>query len=216
MTIFARFVSVFTTTNKKKKSGGGGNLIVWVFVLFLQLHSFQTTKRGLIRGDGVCLCVCVPSVCCEYEFVGWSGWRPFVDFVCSRRGMDCMCVFVCLFCLKRALSFGSLTLCLCLSLSYPSNSCFDLHLNLITFTRKYYLYYVCFLLPLICNNSCILRDATVCVFFLFLFCFCGGVWFCLLAIAQFVGCCLGVAELLLISWSFYCFLLCVGVIRGML
>lgn len=64
---------------------------------------------------------------------------------------------------------------------------FDLHLNLITFTRKYYLYYVFvfFLLPLICNNSCILRDATVCVlcsFFLF------SLWGCdfLLAIAQLV------------------------------
>lgn len=91
-------------------------------------------------------------------------------------------------------------------------SCSDLHLNLITFTRKYYLYYV-FLLPLICNISCILRDATgcvcvcfavvrtvqkrevcpiflpVCVWFCF-FCFCEGVWFFLLAIAQlvFVGC----------------------------
>lgn len=94
--------------------------------------------------------------------------RPFVvDFGCFR-GHGCLCVC---FCLKRALalSLSVRSHCLCLGLSrflpsfshLPSLS--DLHLSLITFTRKYY-FLLCFvLLPLICNNSCILRDATVCV-----------------------------------------------------
>lgn len=83
-----------------------------------------------------------------------------------------MVVCVCVFCLKRALalSLSVRSHCLCLGLSrfLPSFSHLlslsDLHLSLITFTRKYYLLLCFVLLPLICNNSCILRDATVCVF----------------------------------------------------
>lgn len=102
-----------------------------------------------------CVCVCV--------------LRPFVvDFGCFR-GHGCLCVC---FCLKRALalSLSVRSHCLCLGLSrfLPSFSLLpslsDLHLSLITFTRKYYLLLCFVLLPLICNNSCILRDATVCVF----------------------------------------------------
>lgn len=161
-------------------------------------------------------CVCVPSVCCEYEFVGWSGGVR-LSILCAPAGawIVCVCLFVCF--VSSALSLSVLSHCVSVSrspipltLALISTSIWLLLPESIIFIM------FVFLLPLICNNSCILRDATVCVFFLFLFCFCGGVWFCLLAIAQFVGCCLGVAELLLISWSFYCFLLCVGVIRGML
>lgn len=148
-----------------------------------------------------CECVCV---CCVL--------RPFVvDFGCFR-GHGCLCVC---FCLKRALalSLSVRSHCLCLGLSrfLPSFSHLlslsDLHLSLITFTRKYYLLLCFVLLPLICNNSCILRDATVCVccccvqyrkgrFALFaclpaacvygFVCFCGVVIFFLLAIAQLV------------------------------
>lgn len=116
------------------------------------------------------------SWCC-FQFVCLRAWlwvcvccvlRPFVvDFGCFR-GHGCLCVC---FCLKRALalSLSVRSHCLCLRLSrflpsfshLPSLS--DLHLSLITFTRKYYLLLCFVLLPLICNNSCILRDATVCV-----------------------------------------------------
>lgn len=164
--------------------------------------------------------------------------RPFVvDFV-SFRGMDW---FVCLFVfISSARSFSHclsvLSHCLCLSqflfspflLALISTSIWLLLPESIIFI----MFFVCFLLPLICNNSCILRDATVCVFVvctvqkrevcpIFPACrlrVCVGVWFFLLAIAQLVLLVVGVAELfflLLISCSFFCFLLCVGVIRGM-
>lgn len=190
------------------------------------------------------------SWCC-FQFVCLRVWlwvcvccvlRPFVvDFGCFR-GHGCLCVC---FCLKRALalSLSVRSHCLCLGLSrflpsfshLPSLS--DLHLSLITFTRKYYLLLCFVLLPLICNNSCILRDATVCVFVVVCSTEKGGLpylpacllrvctvlffvvelWFFLLAIAQLVllvcwGC--WTFFLLLISCSFF-FLLCVGVIRGM-
>lgn len=192
------------------------------------LTQTQTTKeRERIVSRGWCLrfslCafavllwVCVCCRCC---------YRPsafVVDFV-SSRGMDWfVCVFVFCFCLKRALflslSFGSLTLSLSLAIVLPSY----LHWSPPQFDYFYqkvlsFFYYV-FLLPLICNNSCILRDATVCVVFVFVVCtvqkrevcpivpaclrvclvccFCEGVWFFLLAIAQLVFCwLLGVAEL---------------------
>lgn len=104
-----------------------------------------------------CECVCV---CCVL--------RPFVVGFGCFRGHGCLCVC---FCLKRALalSLSVRSHCLCLGLSrfLPSFSHLlslsDLHLSLITFTRKYYLLLCFVLLPLICNNSCILRDATVCV-----------------------------------------------------
>lgn len=115
----------------------------------------RTTKEDWFSLRGVGVCVCAFGFAVSYV-------RPsVVDFVCFRGwGMDCLCSVSSA--RSFALSFGSLTLSLAFS-SFPTRS--DLHLNLITFTRKYYLYYVfCFfLLPLICNNSCILRDATVCV-----------------------------------------------------
>lgn len=54
----------------------------------------------------------------------------------------CVCLFLSQ-ALFLSLSFGSLTLSLSLAISFFSLlTCSDLHLNLITFTRKYYLYYV--------------------------------------------------------------------------
>lgn len=176
-----------------------------------------------------CVCVCV--------------LRPFVVGFGCFRGHGCLCVCFLSQARARSLTFGSLTLSLSRSVSLSplflslALSISDLHLSLITFTRKYYLLLCFVLLPLICNNSCILRDATVCVcccvqyrkgrFALFAclpaacvygFVFC--LWSCdfvLLAIAQLVllvcwGC--WTFFLLLISCSFF-FLLCVGVIRGM-
>lgn len=178
----------------------------------------------------VCVCVCV--------------LRPFVVGFGCFRGHGCLCVC---FCLKRALalSLSVRSHCLCLGLSrflpsfshLLSLSLSDLHLSLITFTRKYYLLLCFVLLPLICNNSCILRDATVCVLLLCavqkrevcpicLPACCVCVRFCLFlwscdffftcnSSIGFVGL-LGLLNffLLLISCSFF-FLLCVGVIRGM-
>lgn len=185
--------------------------------------------------------VCVPSVLAVSVCV----LRPFVvDFGCFR-GMDLLVVCVCVcFCLKRALalSLSVRSHCLCLGLSrfLPffsplALSLSDLHLSLITFTRKYYLLLCFVLLPLICNNSCILRDATVCVLcavqkrevcpiclpaccmctVLFFLWSCDFCFTCNSSIG-FVGL-LGLLNfflLLLISCSFF-FLLCVGVIRGM-
>lgn len=154
-------------------------------------------------------------------------------------------LFVCVFLSQaraRSLTFGSLTLSLSRSVSLSplflsscSLSLSDLHLSLITFTRKYYLLLCFVLLPLICNNSCILRDATVCVLcavqkrevcpiclpaccmctVLFFLWSCDFCFTCNSSIG-FVGL-LGLLNfflLLLISCSFF-FLLCVGVIRGM-
>lgn len=119
------------------------------------LTQTQTTKeRERIVSRGWCLrfslCafavllwVCVCCRCC---------YRPsafVVDFV-SSRGMDwfvCVCVFV-----SSARSFSLclsiLSHCLCLSQLFSLLTCTDLHLNLITFTRKYYLFFImcfCFL-----------------------------------------------------------------------
>lgn len=171
------------------------------------------------------------SWCC-FQFVCLRVWlwvcvccvlRPFVvDFGCFR-GHGCLCVC---FCLKRALalSLSVRSHCLCLSRFLPSFSHLlslsDLHLSLITFTRKYYLLLCFVLLPLICNNSCILRDATVCVcccvqyrkgrFALFaclpaacvygFVCCCGVVIF-LLAIAQLV---------LLVCWGCWTFFIIIN------
>lgn len=121
---------------QKKKSFAGGELDLAV------LPSFAQSKRkneDWFRGDGVCVCVCAFGlpvwVCVGCGFV-LGAWCPFVDCVCSRWGMDCVCVFV-----SSALSLSVLSHCLALA---DPLTCFDLHLNLITFTRKYYLYYVCF------------------------------------------------------------------------
>lgn len=106
-----------------------------------------------------CECVCATSVRRRFWMLPGHGF------------VGCLCVCVC-FCLKRALalSLSVRSHCLCLGLSrfLPffsplALSLSDLHLSLITFTRKYYLLLCFVLLPLICNNSCILRDATVCV-----------------------------------------------------
>lgn len=130
----------------------------------------QKRERGLFLVGGVYVLVCVPSrFCCEYVFVAvavtvrlrsssilwapgaWIGLCLCFVFVSSARSFS-LCLSV-------------LSHCLCLSQLFSLLTCTDLHLNLITFTRKYYLFYYVFLLPLICNNSCILRDATVCVCF---------------------------------------------------
>lgn len=77
------------------------------------LPSFAQSKRkneDWFRGDGVCVWVCafgLPVWVCVLVGCGFvlGAWCPFVDCVCSRWGMDCVCVFV-----SSALSFGSLTL----------------------------------------------------------------------------------------------------------
>lgn len=158
-----RFCMTNAQPPKKKKKNWGQKLS-----LSLSAHRTQTRrKRGLFLV--VLFSVCVPSVLAVSVCV----LRPFVvDFGCFR-GMDLLVVCVCVcFCLKRALalSLSVRSHCLCLGLSrfLPffsplALSLSDLHLSLITFTRKYYLLLCFVLLPLICNNSCILRDATVCV-----------------------------------------------------
>lgn len=92
--------------------------------------------------------------------------RPFVvDFGCFR-GHGCLCVFLSQARARSHFRFAhTVSVSVCLAFSPLSLTCSlsDLHLSLITFTRKYYLLLCFVLLPLICNNSCILRDATVCV-----------------------------------------------------
>lgn len=155
LTIFALFV---TTTKTKRR----------------RVVASQSKQRNedWFRGCGGGVCVWVPSVCCEYVLVGWAlsegGVR--LSIVCTPAGAWIVCRCVCVI-VSSALSLSVLSHCFSVSLCVPL-TCFDLHLNLITFTRKYYLLLCFVLLPLICNNSCILRDATVCVcvfsFFLFL------------------------------------------------
>lgn len=100
-----------------------------------------------------CVCLCATSVRRRFWMLP-EAWL-FVCFLSQARA--------------RSLTFGSLTLSLSRSVSLSplflslALSLSDLHLSLITFTRKYYLLLCFVLLPLICNNSCILRDATVCV-----------------------------------------------------
>lgn len=148
-----------TTTKKRRKIGGNNSLS-------LCAHRTQTRrKRGLFLV--VLFSVCVPSGLAVSVCV--CVLRPFVvDFGCFR-GHGCLCVCFLSQARARSLTFGSLTLSLSRSVSLSplflslALSLSDLHLSLITFTRKYYLLLCFVLLPLICNNSCILRDATVCV-----------------------------------------------------
>lgn len=151
-----------TTTKKKKKKKNWGQQLS----LSLCAHRTQTRrKRGLFlvvlfsvcvpSGLAVSVCVlCATSVRRRFWMLP-GAWLFVCVFVSSARSL--------------ALSLSVRSHCLCLGLSrflpsfshLPSLS--DLHLSLITFTRKYYLLLCFVLLPLICNNSCILRDATVCV-----------------------------------------------------
>lgn len=118
-----------------------------------------------IVSRGAVFSLCAFGLGCECVFVCYVRSSSMLD--ASGGMVVCLCL-----CLKRALalSLSVRSHCLCLGLSrflpsfshLPSLS--DLHLSLITFTRKYYLLLCFVLLPLICNNSCILRDATVCVF----------------------------------------------------
>lgn len=102
----------------------------------------------------VCVCLCATSVRRRFWMLP-GAWLFVCVFLSQARA--------------RSLTFGSLTLSLSRSVSLSplflslALSISDLHLSLITFTRKYYLLLCFVLLPLICNNSCILRDATVCV-----------------------------------------------------
>lgn len=105
-------------------------------------------------GLAVSVCLCATSVRRRFWMLP-GAWLFVCVFVSSARSLShfrfahTVSVSVCL-------AFSPLSLTCSLSLS-------DLHLSLITFTRKYYLLLCFVLLPLICNNSCILRDATVCV-----------------------------------------------------
>lgn len=170
-----------------------------------------------IVSRGAVFSLCAFGFGCECVFVCYVRSSSILD--ASGGMVVCVC-----FCLKRALalSLSVRSHCLCLGLSrfLPSFSHLlslsDLHLSLITFTRKYY-FLLCFvLLPLICNNSCILRDATVCVFVVVCSTEKGGLpylpacllrvctvlffvvelWFFLLAIAQLV---------LLVCWGCWTF-----------
>lgn len=107
---------------------------------------------------------CFVSVCSCLRFVAVCHVRPSIRplFLCvlPRWGMDWVSS-------ARSLSFSFfLSHCHRLSVSL-ARLLRSPRLSLITFTRKYYLYYVfCFLFFAsfnFCNNSCILRDATVCV-----------------------------------------------------
>lgn len=189
--------------------------------LLTQTQTAKERERIVSRGwclrfslcaFAVLLWVCVCCRCC---------YRPsafVVDFV-SSRGMDWfVCVCFCFVFVSSARSFSLclsvLSHCLCLSQLFSLPTCTDLHLNLITFTRKYYLFYYVFLLPLICNNSCILRDATVCV----CFCVCclhsteeGGLPYCSCLSACVLVCCLWGGVILFTCNSSIGFLLVVGV-----
>lgn len=134
-------------------------------------------ERGLFLVGGVYVLVCVPSrFCCEYVFVAVAVTVRLrsSSILWAPGAWIGLCVCFCFVFVSSARSFSLclsvLSHCLCLSQLFSLLTCTDLHLNLITFTRKYYLFYYVFLLPLICNNSCILRDATVCVVFVFVVC----------------------------------------------
>lgn len=94
---------------QKKKSFVGGELDLAV------LPSFAQSKRkneDWFRGDGVCVWVCLRFACVSM-CVGWLwfclGGVVSVCRLCLLPLGHGLCVCVC-FCLKRALSFGSLTL----------------------------------------------------------------------------------------------------------
>lgn len=135
---FLTTVFFLTTTKTKKKSFAGGELDLAV------LPSFAQSKRkneDWFRGDGVCVCVCLRfacvSMCWLVVVLSWGrGVRLSIVFAPAGAWIVCVCVFV-----SSALSLSVLSHCLALA---DPLTCFDLHLNLITFTRKYYLYYVCF------------------------------------------------------------------------
>lgn len=146
-----------TTTKKEEELGAT--------TLSLRSQNPNPPKERIVsRGAVFSLCafgIGCECVCCVL--------RPFVvGFGCFRRH-GCLCVCFLSQARARSLTFGSLTLSLSRSVSLSplflslALSISDLHLSLITFTRKYYLLLCFVLLPLICNNSCILRDATVCV-----------------------------------------------------
>lgn len=124
---------------QKKKSFAGGELDLAVLPSFAQ--SKRKNEDWFRRGDGVCVWVCLRFACVSM-CVGWL-WFCLGGVVSVCRlcllplghGL-CVCVFV-----SSALSLSVLSHCLALA---DPLTCFDLHLNLITFTRKYYLYYVCF------------------------------------------------------------------------
>lgn len=107
------------------------------------LPSFAQSKRkneDWFRGDGVCVWVCafgLPVWVCVLVLLWFClGGVVSVCRLCLLPLGHGLCVFV-----SSALSLSVLSHCLALA---DPLTCFDLHLNLITFTRKYYLYYVCF------------------------------------------------------------------------
>lgn len=107
-----------------------------------------------VRAFGLLLCVTSvrPSVRCFFVCSPAGAWIGS-----QARALSFSLAFFLSHCHRLSVSFARL-------LRSP-------RLSLITFTRKYYLYYVfCFLFFAsfnFCNNSCILRDATVCVFVFF-------------------------------------------------
>lgn len=134
------------------------------------LTQTQTTKeRERIVSRGWCLRFSL----CAFAVLLWvcvcCCYRPsafVVDFV-SSRGMDW---FVCVFLFlsqARALSLSVFRFSHTVSVS---RNCSPFLLALISTSiwlllpESIIFFYYVFLLPLICNNSCILRDATVCVF----------------------------------------------------
>lgn len=97
----------------------------------------------------------LPSVCVRRRFCELPG-----------HGLVCVCVFLFLS-QARALSLSVFRFSHTVSVS---RNCSPFLLALISTSiwlllpESIIFFYYVFLLPLICNNSCILRDATVCVF----------------------------------------------------
>lgn len=128
----------FSQQPKQKRRVLRGELDLAVLPSFAQS---KRKKRGLISWwwclrVGVCLRFACVSMCVGFVVVLSWGRGVRLSIVFAPAGAWIVCVFV-----SSALSLSVLSHCLALA---DPLTCFDLHLNLITFTRKYYLYYVCF------------------------------------------------------------------------
>lgn len=150
---FWRFLHIFCYNNQTKKR----RRVVGVELDFPVLPSLSQSKqrnedwfRGCGGGGGVWVCVwmCLRFAVSICVLVGcgfvWGASVCRLLAPAPGHGL-CLC-FV-----SSALSLSVLSHCFSVSFSLtPFNLLFDLHLNLITFTRKYYLYYVCFLFFFFC------------------------------------------------------------------
>lgn len=136
----------------------------------------QKRERGLFLVGGVYVLVCVPSrFCCEYVFVAVAVTVRLrsSSILWAPGAWIGLCVFVFLS-QARALSLSVFRFSHTVSVS---RNCSPFLLAVISTSiwlllpESIIFFYYVFLLPLICNNSCILRDATVCVcVFVFVVC----------------------------------------------